>query len=119
MKSTINIDGLLVEIFGPQFERIDGIKVPEAPQNFEKLRELKRSVLIELGLGTWDDPDENGKCLMLFPMQWYSAIPAGYLVEDINGKIEKFEPGVTDDDYRFGCLAYGIRVFDDKTLPTV
>lgn len=48
--------------------------------------------------------------LMLFPAEWYASIPAGFPIVDINGKLEDFEPGKTDDDRRFGLLAYGVMV---------
>jgi hypothetical protein len=73
---------------------------------FAALFSLPKQKLIELGLGNW-----NGK-LMLFPKEWYNAIPKDFPIESINGEIEPFEPGVTDDDIRFGYLAYGISAFD-------
>ena len=37
-----------------------------------------------------------------------ASIPAGTEIVDINYATEKFEPGKTDDDYRFGMLAFGV-----------
>ena len=48
--------------------------------------------------------------LWLFPDEWYSAIPAGLPIININAASELFVPGVTDDDIRFGCLAYGVLI---------
>lgn len=46
--------------------------------------------------------------LWLFPAEWYDSIPNGFPVTDINGCIELFERGKTDDDRRLGLLAFGI-----------
>ena len=48
--------------------------------------------------------------LWLFPAEWYDSIPNGFPIVDINGCIEQFERGKTDDDRRFGLLAYGVVV---------
>lgn len=98
-----------IEISTPQFERTDGI-VPSLPDAWERLRTLSVATLAKIGCGKWDAPDADGRVLMLFPKEWYSHIPDGFMVEDINGEIESFKAGETDYDYRFGCLAYGIRV---------
>lgn len=102
--------GDTIEIATPQFERTDGI-VPSLPiDGWERLRKCSRAALKALGCRAWDEPDERGKVLMLFPKEWYAHIPAGFEVVVINGDVEAFVPGETDDDYRFGCLAYGIEV---------
>jgi len=74
--------------------------------------------LRELGLRPWNDPRNpdpedrvfGGKILMLFPGEWYCHIPPGFGIVDISGNREQFQPGVTDDDIRIGCLAYGLLV---------
>jgi hypothetical protein len=71
--------------------------------------------LKELGCRVWNDPREaddefDGGTLLLFPGEWYPRIPADFPIVTINGCAERFVPGVTDDDIRFGCLAYGILV---------
>jgi len=101
-------EGDTVEIVTPQFERTDGV-VPCIPDAWESLRSMSINTLQSIGCGRWDEPNENGT-LMLFPYQWYPHIPEGYMMECISGEIEPFKNGETDDDYRFGCLAYGIRV---------
>jgi hypothetical protein len=58
-----------------------------------------------LGCCIWDN-DDNGTT-WLFPKEWYAFIPDGLPVLDINGETESFKSGVTDDDYRFGCLSFG------------
>ena len=47
---------------------------------------------------------------MLFPESWYKYIPEGFEVMGIDGVKEYFQPGKTEDDSRFGMLAYGIEV---------
>lgn len=98
------------QVITPQFERTDGRQAFIPVDTWPMLTRLSADTLKSLGCGTWDEPDENGKVLMLFPYQWYPHIPAGFEIEDINGETERFEPGKTDDDRRFGCLAYGVRV---------
>lgn len=46
----------------------------------------------------------------LIPNEWYEYIPDGFDLVCISGKAEKFKRGRTDNDIRFGCLAYGIMV---------
>lgn len=48
--------------------------------------------------------------LWLFPAEWYDAIPNGFPLVDINGCNELFIKGSTDDDRRYGCLAYGVMI---------
>lgn len=47
--------------------------------------------------------------IWLFPYEWYSIIPNGFVVTGLNGENYPFEKGVSDDDMRFGCLPYGFR----------
>lgn len=91
----------------PQFKRTkDMPPVKKPPKDWDKLRNMTKAQLKALGCGSWD-----GR-LMLFPKEWYNSIPAGYEIEDINGSTEEFVPGETDDDIRFGCLAYGVLASD-------
>jgi len=103
-----------VQIVTPQFERSKGEPAPAPPppdrDAWEALRTKSREALHALGLRAWAPPDVHGRVLMLLPGKWYTHIPKGYAVVSINGGDEPFEPGVTDDDIRFGCLAYGLRV---------
>jgi hypothetical protein len=95
-----------IEIITPQFQRTDGIK-PVIPESntawFDKLKELPHETLKAIGMGLWKEG------YYLFPKEWYSFIPAGYIVTDINGDDEAFIPNVTDDNIRFGCLSYGFK----------
>ena len=98
-----------VEVSLPQFDRTDGRTISIAPPDAAWLDMLKKapvSILTDLGLQCWD------KILWLFPAEWYDYIPEGYEVVDINLGKELFRRGETDDDRRFGCLAYGILVKD-------
>lgn len=52
------------------------------------------------------DVDED---IYLIPGEWYNSIPDNYPLTSITGRIEPFKKGKTDNDIRFGCLAYGIR----------
>jgi len=111
-----------IEIVTPQFTREKGAATPSAPpanaEAWAGLRDLSKTVLKELGLRPWNNPNDpedadaafDGKTLMLLPGEWYSAVPAGYELVCIFGERAPFEAGVTDDDIRFGCLAYGILV---------
>lgn len=103
-----------VTVIGPQFERARGATTPAPPPtDWEALRGMSRVALRELGCRTWNDPTEpddefDGLCLMLFPWEWYSSIPVGFVVTTINNKDRTFAPG--DDDQRAGCLSYGVKV---------
>ena len=95
-----------VDVITPQFERQDGINVewmPDDKMDIYGLSDADDAELEELGLRRWNDDQ------WLFPVEWYDHIPDGTLIEDINGKVEEFERGVTDDDRRFGVLPFGIR----------
>lgn len=99
--------GEKLEILTPQFERVDGVQVPK-PVDFsdwENLSTQDDATLRALGFGIWEK-DEKGTH-WLFPKEWYDIIPNGMNVTDINGEVEPFVKGETDDDYRFGCLSFG------------
>ena len=107
-----------IKIITPQFTRPSNWTPPQtAPSNFEVLHTMSKSALHELGLCAWGrEEDAHGneipfsKMLMLFPGEWYWAIPTGFDIVTIFFKPEKFQPGITDNDIRFGCLSYGILV---------
>lgn len=96
-----------LEIVTPQFERTDGVQVPVMVDfnDWENLHEKDEATLLALGFGVWDET-EKGKH-WLFPKEWYDIIPDGHPITDISGNQEEFKRGETDDDYRYGCLAYG------------
>ena len=100
--------GDTIEIMTPQFERTDGIQVPVpmfSPNQWANLYRMDKTTLRELGIGVWDESDAGTH--YLFPKEWYGIIPNGLMVKFIDGEEAPFERGVTDDDYRFGCLAFG------------
>lgn len=105
-----------VEVVTPQFEREPGAPAPAAPPtDWYALREMDLTALRELGCRAWNDPSEiddefGGQVLMLFPGEWYWVIPAGFVVTSIFNRDEAFVPGRTDDDTRFGCLSFGVKV---------
>lgn len=89
----------------PQFERIDGkviTYVPTTVAEYDALKSAPENILKDIGLGQWDEK------IWLYPAEWYEYIPEGYEVVDICGETEKFQRGVTDDDRRCGCLAFGL-----------
>ena len=101
-------------IVTPQFNRTDGLVVPIPIMDFAKLPTLSKEALKAIGCQMWDEPDEQGRVLWLFPAEWYDHIPDGTEIVDINLQTEKFKRGDTDDDRRFGCLSYGFyRVTDE------
>lgn len=107
----------------PQHGRESWAPVPGAPPvDWGNLRSMSRIALREMGCRPWNNPDDiedddyeddvqtfgAGNALMLFPSEWYDHVPVGFEIVDIFGKTEKFVPGETDDDIRFGCLSYGV-----------
>lgn len=110
LKAVLDLkDGDTLEFITPQFERTDGRKPRSGPPlfNFDALPSLADAALKELGCCRWDEPDEAGNVLWLYPQEWYDAIPDGHIVHDIGGSAEPFKHGETDDDRRYGCLAFG------------
>ena len=100
--------GEAVNIVTPTFNRTDGRViqyVPKLPREYRALPLMDPENLKKIGCQIWDS--ENGKTHWLYPAEWYEHIPAGFEVVCISGRPEKFMPGETDDDRRFGALAYG------------
>ena len=119
--------GDTIEIVTPTFNRHVSELPPAAPVStaewFDALKKIAPDELLALGLRRWtkpaddDAPDAEERWpgefrLWLFPVEWYTAIPQGYEIVSIMGTREPFERGVTDNDRRFGLLAYGILVSD-------
>ncbi len=101
-----------VKVLLPQFDRIDNMAVLIKPKNakwFDTLKTAPPSILRDLGMQPWDDD------LWLYPAEWYDYIPEDYEIVDINGKIGSFHKGKTDDDRRYGALAYGFKVGNIET----
>ena len=102
-------EGETLTITTPQFTRTDGLQVPKPLIDFRKLPELSEETLKAIGCQKWDKPDENKEVLWLFPHEWYDHIPDGLDIVYISGRREKFKHGGTDNDMRFGALAYGFK----------
>jgi hypothetical protein len=110
----------VVSCWTTNFVRPPGSPLGEPPADragWDRLASLPSGELAALGLrrfGREEGPDgeekPGGRMLWVFPVEWYPRIPAGLPVVDIFFRVEPFEPGVTDDDYRFGCLSYGVLV---------
>jgi hypothetical protein len=99
-----------VRVVTPQFERTDGKTIkyfPKTEAEFDALKKAPKDILIDIGLKLWD------KGHWLYPGEWYDFIPEGYPITDINGVTEPFRKGKTDNDIRFGCLAYGFKRDED------
>jgi len=96
-----------LEIVTPQFERVDGV-VPAVPQiNFANLPTLADETLRQMGCQKWDEPNAAGETLWLYPAEWYGLIPDGTPIVTISDRRELFKRGETNDDMRYGALAYG------------
>jgi hypothetical protein len=107
----------MVHVMTPQFARPKGWTKPGRPprgKGFETLRTMSETALRKLGLHAWgrrdEHPDgtETGPVLMLFPGEWYDAIPAGFAIVDICFREKRFIHGFTDRDIRGGCLPFGV-----------
>ena len=99
--------GEKIEIMTPQFDRTDGKTItytPKSREEFEAIQKLDKAGRKAIGMGLWSDDDPE---LWLFPAEWYAHIPGGLAIVDISGNTETFQLGVTDDDRRFGALAFG------------
>ncbi len=99
--------GETLHITTPQFERTDGLVVPIPDVDFARIADLPVDTLKALGCAQWDEPDATGNVLWLYPAEWYDHIPEGLPVTCIDGEVSPFKRGETDDDRRFGVLAYG------------
>jgi hypothetical protein len=121
-------------IVTPQFTRPDGEPAPApAPTTimaWDALKTMTDAQRQHMGLRRWGRPEPHdlesrltlrgstrpdltgSPMLWLFPGEWYASIPDGYEIVDISFNTEKFKYKETDNDIRFGCLAYGILVRD-------
>jgi hypothetical protein len=77
---------------------------PSTRAEWEALRGESPAALLARGCTSWDG------ALMLFPREWYDAIPEGFKVKTISGAWRLFRHDLTDDDARYGALACGVEV---------
>lgn len=119
-----------VEIVTPQFTRPPGDPEPAAPpstrEEWEALSSATRQELRERGLccwggffwnGGWQETEEQAAAtheVWLFPGEWYSSVPEGFPIVNIFNVDGQFQRDVTDDDIRFGCLSFGVRIQVNK-----
>lgn len=86
-------------------------------------KDVTASGAITFDVGRGDAPVEMPEVdaqILLFPSEWYNKIPDGFMVVGLSGGRYPFERGKTDDDMRFGCLAYGIlKPLNQSPLPPV
>jgi hypothetical protein len=84
---------------------------PDKPASDDKMRIENGSLVFEVGREEKVPTEklEVDECVWLFPAEWYNIIPDKFIVTGLYGESYPFEKGKTDDDRRFGCLAYGIR----------
>lgn len=117
--------GEKVNIMTPQFEREYELEIKFIPKGSDEINALissaPKDVLIKMGVRPWQKwPNENylkeNEVHYLFPGEWYKHIPDGFEIVSISGNKEKFVQGETDDDIRFGCLAYGFIRKEQKTV---
>lgn len=93
--------------------RIDNLK---KEIYFVPFHEFTKDQLKSLGFGHWEDE------LFLIPLWLYGYIPFGIRLESINGKkttvhkdySDKESENYIDTDVRFGCIAYGINIKNNK-----
>ena len=62
----------------------------------------------ELRFREWDDG------IYLFPLWLVPIIPDGLEVTSISGVAYEYHASETDNDIRFGCVAYGIKIKDGE-----
>ncbi len=52
---------------------------------------------------------EEDMDIVLFPGEWFDAIPEGFMVTGLYGQTYPFHVALGDDDIRAGCLAIGFQ----------
>lgn len=68
---------------------------------------LTEKEAIELRFGKWSEEDPS---LYLIPIWLLPILPVGTKLTSINGDEIVYDGKNVDNDVRFGCLAYGVRV---------
>lgn len=72
---------------------------------------LSKQEAIELRFVKWSEEDPS---LYLIPIWLLPILPVGMKLTCINGEDIVYDGNNVDNDVRFGCLAYGVRVKLDK-----
>lgn len=72
---------------------------------------LSKKEAIELRFCKWSEEDPS---LYLIPIWLLPILPVGTKLTCINGDEIVYDGEKVDNDVRFGCLAYGVRVKLDK-----
>lgn len=67
---------------------------------------LTREEAIMLRFGKWDDKSD----IYLIPLYLLPIVPVGTELTCINGQTITYDGTNVDDDIRFGCIAWGIRI---------
>lgn len=99
-----------INVTGSQHLREPGAPTPACPPTeWESIMEMDGKALEELGCRPFDEPDDHGLVLYLFPGEWYAHIPVGFQVTSISGRTEGFLRAPGRDDIRYGCLAFGLK----------
>ncbi len=57
---------------------------------------------------------ERTKGIMLIPLYLLPIVPIGTELTSINGEVIKYDGNNVDNDVRFGCTAYGIKVKEEE-----
>lgn len=108
IKDAIGVkDGEAVHFEHPQFQRTDGVTPARVDVPLVHLPLFSDEALLAMGCCKWDEIDGEGQTLWLYPAEWYDFIPDGTDIVSIFGERKKFKRGETDNDTRFGMLAYG------------
>ena len=83
----------------------------EALKDEIDFNDLSKKEAIELRFCKWSEEDPS---LYLIPIWLLPVLPVGTKLTCINGAEIVYDGKNIDNDVRFGCLAYGVRVKLDK-----
>lgn len=71
---------------------------------------LTREEAVALRFGKWDDERD----LYLIPLYLLPIVPVGTELTCINGQTVIYDGTNIDNDIRFGCIAWGIKISEKK-----
>ena len=80
--------------------------------DFDKIGELDGDLLYDIGFKVWSEMEDGD--LWVFPLWMFDYIPKGMKLVSIGGETIEFDPETTDNDNRFGCIAYGLVLPKEK-----